>query len=55
MDEVAELLVVSKWTAYQMNKRGEIPGAKRLGNGMIRVLKDIFNAAMGISPDWTPG
>jgi hypothetical protein len=48
VEEVAAILGISPWTAFQMNDRGEVPGSYRVGVS-IRINKAIFNAAFGLS------
>lgn len=50
IEEVAALMGISTWAVYQAHKRGEIPGAHRVGS-VIRVSKTIFNKAYGIESD----
>jgi excisionase family DNA binding protein len=47
--EVAQLLKTTEWNVYEMVKRGEIPGAIRIGT-KIRIVKRIFNQEMGFGP-----
>lgn len=53
VEEAARQLGIGRTLAYELAKRGELPGVLRLGRRFV-VTKPRFNAAIGAAADSAP-